>query len=484
MFALAPQIESRVELAPGDLVVLYSDGITEAVDAKDEEYGMERLTGLLEAGRALSVAVNKWDAVDAEKRKEANPMLLEIMPETYGVMVYQEDVIKVAHYFAGLDLGEADHLRRGMSGKFRSREEFAQTREAFFRKAAEKGHAPSLIAEVWRQIESFAGYAFAKGHSASYAVESYQSLFLKAYYPLEYMAATINNFGGFYRTEFYVHEARMHGAIVRPPCLNTSGAQTRLLGKELFLGFGLVGGLEQETVGALLVARQEGDFLSVEDFVKRVAVSLEQLSILVRVGAFGFTRKDKKTLLWEAHFLLGKEKKSAPSLRLFETPHADYRLPEFSTEQAEEAFDQMELLGFPLCDPFSLLRELPQGDVPSRELPAHTGKTAMVAGYLVTVKLTRTAKGEGMFFGTFTDREGHWLDTVHFPPVAAKYPFRGKGIYAIRGKVCEEFGCYSIEVEWMEKLAVIEDPRFSEANTVTRMRQGRSRAESKRKWEP
>lgn len=418
-----------------------------------------------------------------ERRKEANPMLLEIMPETFGVMVYQEDVIKVAHYFAGLDLGEADHLRRGMSGKFRSREEFAQTQEAFFRKAAAKGHAPNLIAEVWRQIESFAGYAFAKGHSASYAVESYQSLFLKAYYPLEYMAATINNFGGFYRTEFYVHEARMNGAIIRPPCVNTGGADTRLLGKELVLGFGLVNSLEQETVAALLSARNAGEYMSVEDFVRRVAVSLDQLSILIRVGAFGFTRKDKKNLLWEAHFLLGKEKKSAPSLPLFETPKKRYSLPEFSTEQAEEAFDQMELLGFPLCDPFSLLRERPEGDVLSRELPEFKDKIMLVAGYLVTVKLTRTAKGEGMFFGTFTDREGHWIDTVHFPPVAAKFPFRGKGIYAIRGKVCEEFGCYSIEAEWMEKLPVIEDPRFSEADTVTRLRQGRSRAENKRKWE-
>ena len=79
-----------------------------------------------------------------------------------------------------------------------------------------------LTSEIWRQIESFAGYAFAKGHSASYAVESYQSLFLKAYYPLEYMVATLNNFGGFYRPEYYVHEARMYGATIHPPSVNQS----------------------------------------------------------------------------------------------------------------------------------------------------------------------------------------------------------------------------------------------------------------------
>src|SRR5690606_40921954 len=112
---------------------------------------------------------------------------LKIMPETYGVMVYQEDVIKVAHYFAGLDLGEADMMRRGMSGKFRSRDEFNKVKQKFFDNCKKAGKPYELVADVWRQTESFAGYAFAKGHSASYAVESYQSLFLKAYFPLEYI---------------------------------------------------------------------------------------------------------------------------------------------------------------------------------------------------------------------------------------------------------------------------------------------------------
>src|SRR5690606_14713864 len=124
-----------------------------------------------------------------------NPILLKIMPETFGVMVYQEDVIKVAHHFGGLSLGEADMLRRGMSGRFRSREEFSKVKDQFFENCKNQGHNHELTSEIWRQIESFAGYAFAKGHSASYAVESYQSLFLKAYYPLEYLVATLNNFG-------------------------------------------------------------------------------------------------------------------------------------------------------------------------------------------------------------------------------------------------------------------------------------------------
>ncbi|MEE3224983.1 MAG: DNA polymerase III subunit alpha, partial [Bacteroidota bacterium] len=147
-----------------------------------------------------------------ERRKEAHPVLWNIMPDTYGIMVYQEDVIKVAHHYAKLTLDEADVLRRGMSGKFRSRAEFQYVLDKFRSNCIANGEPEEVVNEIWRQIESFAGYAFAKGHSASYAVESYQSLYLKCYFPLEYMVATLNNGGGFYKAEFYVHEAKMHGA--------------------------------------------------------------------------------------------------------------------------------------------------------------------------------------------------------------------------------------------------------------------------------
>ena len=110
-------------------------------------------------------------------RGATHPVLGEILNETYGVMVYQEDVLKVAHYFAGLTLEESDLLRRGMSWKFRERVEFVEVKDKFFSNCANKGYPATLTKEIWRQIESFANYAFAKGHSASYAVESYQSLF-------------------------------------------------------------------------------------------------------------------------------------------------------------------------------------------------------------------------------------------------------------------------------------------------------------------
>ena len=135
----------------------------------------------------------------------------ELLEETYGVMVFQEDVIKVAHHFAGLDMGEADVLRRAMSGKYRGRKEFERIREKFFANCKDLGHPDAIAKEVWRQIESFGGYSFSKAHSASFAVESYQSLYLKTYYPMEFMVAVINNFGGFYATELYFHELKRAG---------------------------------------------------------------------------------------------------------------------------------------------------------------------------------------------------------------------------------------------------------------------------------
>ncbi len=236
-----------------------------------------------------------------EKRKEAHPILLAIMPEAYGVMVYQEDVMKVANQFADLTLGEADVLRRGMSGKYRSLSEFTAVENKFVANCKKKGYTTDLTYEVWNQIKSFAGYAFAKGHSASYAVESYQSLYLKCYYPIEFMVAVLNNGGGFYSAEHYIHEAKMCSAIVELPCINRSDHANSVQQKTIYLGFGYLKNLEDITVQKFLTERQlHGLFLSMDDFIDRIAISIEQLTILVRIDAFRFTKRTKTELLWHA----------------------------------------------------------------------------------------------------------------------------------------------------------------------------------------
>lgn len=403
-----------------------------------------------------------------EKRKEAHPVLLELMPETYGVMVYQEDVIKVAHYFAGLSLSEADKMRRGMSGKFRSREEFQAVKQKFFSNCTNiKGHSLTLTEDVWRQIESFAGYAFAKGHSASYAVESYQCLFLKTHYPLEFLVATINNYGGFYATELYILEAKLFGAIVHPPCVNTSNLETLLFKKKIFLGFQHLKSFDRKLAMEIVRERRKnGAFTDLDNFIDRVHISLEQITILIRIEAFRFEKKNKRKQLWEAHFKIGNTGEKVFSPDLFRIRAKQFKLPELNNFWQEDAFDQIELLGFPLHDPFTLLLQDKTPAVLAKHLMHNTTKKVWVKGYLIHVKKTITSDGKLMFFGTFLDENGDWMDTVHFPHIAQKYPFRGRGVYRISGTVTKEYNFILIEAEYMEKLAIIEDPRYAETQNI------------------
>jgi DNA-directed DNA polymerase III PolC len=414
----------------------------------DNYLGLVAASSIIRPGVAKSGMMREYILrhQDHDRIKNAHPILLDLMPETYGIMVYQEDVIKVAHYFADLTLGEADVIRRGMSGKFRGRDEFDQVKAKFFKNCRNKKYDPKITEEIWEQIASFAGYAFAKGHSASYAVESYQTLFLKAYYPLEFMVAVLNNGGGFYAPELYIHEARMQGANVLAPCVNHSLAQAVIEGNTIYLGMQSLNEIEEKTILRILEAREEGNFTSLNNFLDRVAISIEQLTILIRINAFRFTKIDKKTLLWKAHFRLHKPVNKVPQKQLFQVEVKEFNLPKFETSTTDEAYDQIELLGYPLCSPFELLKYPMSKSVMSKDLDQHVDQEVIQYGYLVSVKNTRTSKGERMQFGTFLDQEGQFIDTVHFPDIAAKYNFSNKGIYKIYGKVIDEFGFLSIEV--------------------------------------
>jgi DNA-directed DNA polymerase III PolC len=381
-----------------------------------------------------------------------HPKMEELLRETYGVMVYQEDVIKVAHHFAGLDMAEADVLRRAMSGKYRGRKEFENIREKFFQNCRDMGYDEAITQEVWRQIESFGGYSFSKAHSASFAVESYQSLYLKTYFPVEFMVAVINNFGGFYDRELYFHELKKTGARIHLPCANHSTQLTRLTGTDVYMGFIHVQALEEGLTKKLIDERNvSGPFTSLQDFIERIQPALSQLNILIRVGAFRFTGKNKKELLWEANFLK-KQVQEAPAAKLFQEQPKQFHLPVLAQHPYDDALDEIELLGFPLCNVFELVDADLTQFVKASELPQWAGKEVTTLGYLITTKPVRTRKREVMLFGTFIDREGAWLDTVHFPEVQSRYPLIGKGFYRIRGKVVEEFGVYTIEVKHCTKM--------------------------------
>ncbi|RKN82303.1 DNA polymerase III subunit alpha [Ulvibacterium marinum] len=438
----------------------------------DNYLGLVAASSIIRPGVAKSGMMREYilrHRHEGRAQEKAHPVMLDIMPDTYGVMVYQEDVIKVAHHFAGLDLGEADVLRRGMSGKFRSREEFQKVKHKFISNCRKKGYKDVLIFEIWNQVASFAGYAFAKGHSASYAVESYQSLFLRAYFPLEYMVAVLNNGGGFYRSEFYVHEARMMGATIHPPCINQSQIANCIYDKHIYLGMMYLRDLERQVMERIVKERAtNGLFSSLEDFLDRVIISVEQLSILIRIDAFRFTGINKHQILWKAYLTLSRNPR-VEHPKLFPPTRQKFRIPPLNTTFLETAFEQWELLGFCLSSPFELLEVPPKNSNGQHNLESYLNRHIDIYGYLITVKNTNTHSGKRMHFATLLDQQGKVFDTVLFPPVAAKYRFRGKGIYRFYGKVVSEFGFLSIEVIKMQKQNYIPDPRYADMKTSTRV---------------
>jgi len=388
----------------------------------------------------------------------------EHLGETYGIMVYQEDVIKIAQHYGGLPAPDGDILRRAMSGKGRSLEALQKVKDNFFASCAQKGHPEALSQEIYRQIESFAGYSFCKAHSASYAVESYQSLYLKVNYPVEFMTAVINNQGGFYRTEVYVHEARMSGGTVHNPCVNKSEYQTTLYGTDIYLGFMHLQSLESKIAYLIASEREKnGDYLSLENFINRIPIGIEGVKVLIFIGAFRFTGKTKNQLLISASLLLNNFKPENRDLMLLQEPLKEFKLPVLERSIFEDAFDEIELLSFPVsCTVFDLLQTKHRGDIMAKDLVKHHKRQVRMLAYLISRKHVPTKKGS-MYFGTWIDHEGTYFDTAHFPDSLAKHPFQGGGCYLLLGNVEVDYHFPTITILKMAKMPFIPDPRYMDS---------------------
>ncbi|WP_220762751.1 DNA polymerase III subunit alpha [Flavobacterium sp. UMI-01] len=388
----------------------------------------------------------------------------EQLGETYGIMVYQEDVIKIALHYGGLAAADGDILRRAMSGKGRSLAALQKVKDNFFASCAKKGHPVKLSEEIYRQIESFAGYSFCKAHSASYAVESYQSLYLKVYYPIEFMVAVINNQGGFYRTEVYVHEARMAGATIHNPCVNKSTYETTLYGTDVYLGLMHLLSLDSKMALFLVSDREKnGDFISLEDFINRIPMGIENIKILIFIGAFRFTGKTKNELLVIASLLFNNLKPENKNIMLIQEPVKEFKLPKLERSLFEDAFDEIELLSFPVsCTVFDLLKTKYRGDVMAKDLIIHHKKQVKMLAYLISRKQVPTVKGT-MYFGTWIDKEGTYFDSVHFPDNLLQFPFQGGGCYLLLGIVEVDYHFPTITITKMAKMPFVPDPRYMDA---------------------
>ncbi|WP_410522675.1 hypothetical protein [Pedobacter sp. ISL-64] len=257
----------------------------------------------------------------------------------------------------------------------------------------------------------------------------------------------------------------MSGANVLNPCVNKSDWETILYGNDLYLGFMHLQALETKTALMITTERnRNSDFRSLGDFIKRIPIGVADMQILIFIDAFRFTGKQKNELLLEARMVLNDFKPENRMQALFEEPIKEYQFPELKREVFEDAFDEIELLDFPVsCSPFDLLVTKYRGSVMSKDLVKYHKKQVKMLAYLISRKHVPTNRGT-MFFGTWIDAEGDYFDTAHFSDCLQKYPFKGGGCYLLLGTVEVDFHFPTITILKMEKMPMIPDPRYTYDN--------------------
>jgi DNA-directed DNA polymerase III PolC len=397
-----------------------------------------------------------------------HPKLRDVLEETYGVMLYQEDILKVAHAVAGFTLEEADELRRAIS-KDRTRERIRALRETFVARAGERGTGEAAAEAVWKAVENFIGYSFCKAHAATYGRLAWQAVWLKARYPAEFMAAVLANGGGFYEARAYLEEARRFRVKILLPDVNRSERTFAARDGGIRIGLSQVRDLKERTLDAIFAERERGPFVSLRDFVLRVPAEEREVENLALAGAFDAFDMPRPALLWRAKVLFGKN--GSPARRRGDTlfgSEAELSLPEegafpevrpYAKEKlVESEFEVLGLsaTGHPLEFFEDWLRE--KGAVPARDLPRHSGRIVSVGGWLVTTRRVPTAKREFMRFLTLEDRTGV-VEAVLFPDVYRRFGhlIRGYGPYLLRGKVENAHGALTLTVGHVA-LAPTEEP--------------------------
>ncbi len=344
-----------------------------------------------------------------EPVQHLHPALAPLLDETFGVILYQEQVLRIAHELAGFSLAEADLLRRAMS-HFDPGKRMQELQKKFVEESRVKSGVPAETGErVWEMMAAFAGYGFPKAHAASYARVAWRSAWCKSYFPAEFMAAVLANWGGYYSQRVYLSEARRLGLSVRPPQVNHAGSNFsvgQVNGqKMLFMGLDQVKDLTHRSIERILRNRP---FTSLDDFLTRADPRPLEAESLARVGALEGLGSIPSIL----RRLQGGGWKSG-QLSLFSWNEAEG--PDWSIEQKMTA--QQELLGISLeANPLELLADKisASGAISTLEAAGHIGERVTVAGIRQTSHRSKTAKGESMMFLSLEDLSGT-LEVVLFP---------------------------------------------------------------------
>jgi error-prone DNA polymerase len=386
-----------------------------------------------------------------------HPVLRDVLAETFGVMVYQEDVVNVCVALAGMDVAEADGVRKALTKK-RPMKELHAYEEQFRSGARARGVTPTVIDDVWSMILSFSGYSFCKGHSASYIQVALQSGYLRAHYPAEFIAGVLSNEGGYYAPFAYIAEARRMGLAILPPDVNASAVRYTGRDRSLRIGLMALKGLSASGLAALVEERARGGpYGSLDDLRRRAALAPGNLRVLVQAGACddiaqGLTRPQ---MMWQvdADPRRGVAAQGALGLEAA-TPLQLPPLAEYGAER--QLRDEYTVLGYlASCHPMALFADTVRAvhAVPGPELARHVGKLVTCVGMLTTAKPIHTIKDEPMEFVTFDDGAG-LIETVIFPDVYRKVVslLFGTGPYVMRGRVEESYGAVTLTVTALDRL--------------------------------
>jgi len=382
-----------------------------------------------------------------------HPVLDEVLGETYGIMVYQEDVSRIAMAIAGFNASDADLLRKILSKK-RAARKLEDYKGMFYAGAAARGVSRKVVDEIWEMIMSFSGYSFCKPHSASYALVSYKSCYLRAHYPAEFIAAVLTNQGGYYSPFAYVSEARRMGLRVLLPDVNES--RKEYWGKDKIIRVGLMQlkGLHEAALEGILEERKKKPFLSFEDFLCRVEIDVSDVKILIKAGAMDSIAglATRPEMIWKAlEWNQRRVSRRAIERTLFQDMPSVVppQVPHYSERTVLE--HELETLDFlisrhPLslyAQPLSKLKCIKGAD-----LPKYVGKKVTTVGWWVTGKVITTKNDEPMEFISFEDTSALY-ETVFFPQTYAQFchMLNRSRPYVLTGLVEEEYGVVTLTVD-------------------------------------
>ena len=439
-------LQKKSKIGDFEHLVIHSSIIRPAANAYIQQY-LHRLHG------------GEWEPI--------HPYLVDVLDETFGIMVYQEDVSRVASALAGFSPEEADGLRKIMSKKDK---EYAlhDFHTRFAAGAKSRGISPGQAEAIWDMMMSFSGYSFCKPHSASYARVSFQAAYFKVHHPAEFIAAVISNQGGFYSTFAYVSEARRMGLELLPPDVNKGDISWFGRDRTVRVGLISVKGLSAQTRKRIVSRRLSGPYKTVRDFLGRVRPDDTEARALILCGALDALHPggNRAVLMWElARWQkrgsikpgkLGKPGKPV-ARQLFTDEPNDLPLPCLPRENERERLRrEFAVLGF-LCDrhPMELYRDALKNlrAVKALHLPHFVGKRVRLAAWLITGKTIRTKHDDPMEFLTFEDETGI-VETTFFPKAYHRFCHmidRGRP-YLLSGRVEQDWGAATLTVDHVERL--------------------------------